>query len=126
MKSCDDGYPTCRKAEATGKWCKAECESAAKRPLAAAACSASFLPSSEGFYYANNPEGSVHIVEVAPINGRLHLLRAGRSASLPIEEYRNYQFIGPIQLPPRDHFSQSKSLAYCDMVFLQNTKHTDA
>lgn len=41
MKSCDDGYPTCRKAEATGEWCKAECESAAKRPLAAAACSPS-------------------------------------------------------------------------------------
>ena len=25
MRACDDGYPTCRKAEAGGEWCKNEC-----------------------------------------------------------------------------------------------------
>lgn len=25
MRVCNDGYPTCRNAEATGKWCKGEC-----------------------------------------------------------------------------------------------------
>ncbi len=26
MKSCPDGYPGCRVAEATGKWCAGQCE----------------------------------------------------------------------------------------------------
>ena len=25
MRECDDGYPTCRKAEAGGDWCKGNC-----------------------------------------------------------------------------------------------------
>ena len=26
MKTCTDGYPGCRVAEATGKWCAGQCE----------------------------------------------------------------------------------------------------
>lgn len=26
MKTCTDGYPSCRVAEATGKWCAGQCE----------------------------------------------------------------------------------------------------
>lgn len=29
MRSCDDGYPSCRSAEANGEWCKDECMAAA-------------------------------------------------------------------------------------------------
>lgn len=25
MRSCDDGYPSCRRAEEKGEWCKNEC-----------------------------------------------------------------------------------------------------
>ena len=25
MRACPDGYPSCRQAEATGKWCAGEC-----------------------------------------------------------------------------------------------------
>ena len=26
MRSCDDGYPSCRHAEATREWCKGDCK----------------------------------------------------------------------------------------------------
>lgn len=26
IRQCPDGYPSCRKAEATGEWCRGECE----------------------------------------------------------------------------------------------------
>jgi hypothetical protein len=29
MRSCDDGYPGCRQAEATGKWCTGKCKATA-------------------------------------------------------------------------------------------------
>jgi len=70
----------------------------------AATCSPSSFPTEEGFYFADNPEGSVYIVELLMMDGELHLLRAGRSRSLAIGEYHGYGFIGPIEMPPRDHF----------------------
>ena len=33
MKTCDDGYPGCRYAEASGKWCKSECEAELRKEL---------------------------------------------------------------------------------------------
>lgn len=32
IKQCTDGYPTCRKAEATGQWCLNHCEAINKKP----------------------------------------------------------------------------------------------
>lgn len=29
--SCDDGYPSCRQAEATGEWCVGECVASTKK-----------------------------------------------------------------------------------------------
>lgn len=67
--------------------------------------SAHSIPCSEGFYFVSNPEGTVLIMEAVEINNVIHLLRAGRSMSLPIDEYHGWGFIGPIVLPPRDHFT---------------------
>lgn len=33
MKSCDDGYPSCRHAETAGKWCKGECKASLQSEL---------------------------------------------------------------------------------------------
>ena len=35
MRSCDDGYPGCRHAEATGKWCAGSCRTELQKELAA-------------------------------------------------------------------------------------------
>lgn len=32
-KSCDDGYPSCRYAEATGRWCPSECRASMESEL---------------------------------------------------------------------------------------------
>ena len=79
---------------------------AADRGCCVSSCSASSIPCSVGFYFVSNPEGSVLIMEAAIIDGELHLLRAGRSMSLPIGEYLGCAFIGPIAMPPRDHFAR--------------------
>ena len=31
MKQCDDGYMSCRKAEATGEWCADKCAASSER-----------------------------------------------------------------------------------------------
>ena len=36
MKTCADGYPGCRTAEATGEWCTDECEAVLRKELDAA------------------------------------------------------------------------------------------
>jgi hypothetical protein len=33
MRSCSDGYPSCRHAEATGKWCGNECHADIQKEL---------------------------------------------------------------------------------------------
>lgn len=33
MKSCNDGYPSCRYAEQTGKWCGDECRAEMQKEL---------------------------------------------------------------------------------------------
>jgi len=35
MRSCDDGYPGCRHAEATGRWCAGECRTELQKELTA-------------------------------------------------------------------------------------------
>ena len=35
MKSCNDGYPGCRQAEATGKWCTGWCSADMQKELEA-------------------------------------------------------------------------------------------
>ena len=32
MRACPDGYPSCRQAEATGKWCAGECAAFSATP----------------------------------------------------------------------------------------------
>lgn len=32
VKSCPDGYPSCRQAETTGKWCAGECAAFSATP----------------------------------------------------------------------------------------------
>ena len=33
MKNCDDGYPSCRQAEATGEECKGACKATQEGPV---------------------------------------------------------------------------------------------
>jgi len=56
----------------------------ADRGCCVSSCSASSIPYLDAFYFVSNPEGSVLIMEAVKINGVIHLLRAGRSMSLPI------------------------------------------
>jgi hypothetical protein len=60
-----------------------------------------------GFYYVTDYMGSTTILEVLKHEGELMVARAGRNKMLPIKEYSDGIFTGPILVPPSCCLSQS-------------------
>jgi hypothetical protein len=73
----------------------------------------------DGFYYVTDFCGGVTILEVLTHEGEMMVARAGRSKLLPISEYSDGMFSGPIPVPPSCCSSQSDQAR---IVHLVNTE----
>lgn len=89
MRSCPDGYPSCRKAEAEGEWCKGECEALRDQNI----------PTETGLYwYRLRGSKAWRPQEVFIVNGVLGINNG--EGFLPVTK-PDREWSGPLPRPPK-------------------------